>query len=173
MVQVTAVKNGKSVDTSMGFTPSSGLPMGTRIGDLEPDVACYFMQVEKLTPEQFSHLINHESGLPGVSEISSDMRKLLKCQAIDSRAADAIELFFYQTKKCIGSFAALPEGLDTLIFSGGIGEHAPKVHDRICRGLEFLGIELDEARNVKNETIISTDVSKVCVHVIKTNEELM
>ena len=98
MVQVTAVKNGKSVNTSIGFTSSSGLPMGTRIGDLEPDVACYLMQVEKLTPEQFSHLINHESGLPGVSEISSDMRKLLKCQAIDSRAADAIELFFIKQK---------------------------------------------------------------------------
>ena len=173
MVQVTAVKNSKSVDTSMGFTPSSGLPLGIRIGNLTPGFAWYLMQVEKLTPEQFSHLINHESGLPGVSEISSDMRELLKCQATDSRAAEAIKLFCYQTKKWICSFAALPGGLNTLVFSGGIGEHAPEVRDRICRGLEFLGIELDEARNVKNETIISTDVSKVCVHVIKTNEELM
>lgn len=170
---IAAVKDGKSIDTSMGFTPTSGLLMGTRSGDLDPGVAWHLMQVEKLTPKQFSHLINHESGLLGVSEISSDMRELLKCRATDSRAAEAVELFCYQTKKWIGSYAAVLGGLDTLVFSGGIGEHAPEIRDRICRGFEFLGIELNEARNVKNETIISTDVSKVCVRVIKTNEELM
>ena len=170
---IAAVKDGKSIDTSMGFTPASGLLMGTRTGDLDPGAAWYLMQVEKLSPEQFNHLINHESGLLGISETSSDMRELIKCQDNDSRAADAIELFCYQTKKWIGSFAAVLGGLNTLVFSGGIGEHAPEVRDRICRGLQFLGIELDEARNVKNETIISTDASKVCVRVIKTNEELM
>jgi acetate kinase len=170
---IAAVKDGKSIDTSMGFTPTSGLIMGTRTGDLDPGIAWYLMEVEKLTPEQFSHLINYESGLLGVSEISSDMRELLKCQATDSHAAEAIELFCYQTKKWIGSYAAVLGGLDTLVFSGGIGEHAAEVRDRICRGLEFLGIELDEARNVKNEIIISTDASKVFVRVLNTNEELM
>ena len=170
---IAAVKDGISIDTSMGFTPTSGLPMGTRSGDLEPGVAWYLMKVEKLTPEQFSHLINHESGLLGVSETSSDMRELIKIKDTDSRAAEAIELFCYQTKKWIGSFAAVLEGLDTLVFSGGIGENAPEVRDRVCRSLKFLGIELDEAKNFKNEAVISTDASKVCVRVIKTNEELM
>jgi len=170
---LAAVKDGKSIDTSMGFTPTSGLPMSTRTGDLDPGVAWYLMKAEKLTPEQFSHLINHESGLLGVSETSSDMRDLMKIKDTDSRAAEAIELFCYQTKKWIGSFAAVLDGLDTLIFSGGIGENAPEVRDRICRGLQFSGIELDEIKNGKNEKIISTDASKVCVRVIKTNEELM
>lgn len=170
---LAAVKNGKSIDTSMGFTPTSGLPMGTRTGDLDPGVAMYLMQTEKLSLEQFSNLINHQSGLLGVSETSSDMRELMKNQDTDSRAAEAIRLFCYQTKKWIGSFAAALGGLDTLIFSGGIGENAPEIRDGICRELEFLGIELDETRNIKNETIISTDASSVSVRVIKTNEELM
>jgi acetate kinase len=170
---LAAVKHGKSIDTSMGFTPTSGLPMGTRTGDLDPGVAWYMMNSEKLNPEQFSRLINHESGLLGVSETSSDMRELLKCQDTDNRAAEAIELFCYQTRKWIGSFAAVLGGLDTLVFSGGIGENAPEIRHHICRGLEFLGIELDETRNVMNETIISTDAGNVSVLVIKANEELM
>ena len=170
---IAAVKDGISIDTSMGFTPTSGLVMGTRTGDLDPGVAWYLIQIEKLTPEQFNHLINHESGLLGISETSSDMRELIKNIDTDSRAEEAIELFCYQTKKWIGSYAAVLGGLDTLVFSGGIGENAPEVRDRICRGLQFLGIELDASRNIKNETIISTDASKVSVHVIKTNEELM
>jgi acetate kinase len=170
---LAAVKNGKSIDTSMGFTPASGLPMSTRTGDLDPGVAWYLITTGKLRPTQFNHLINHESGLLGVSETSSDMRELLKNQTSDRRAAEAIELFCYQTKKWIGSFAAALGGLDTLVFSGGIGEHAPEVRTRICQGLEFLGIVLDETENVKNETIISTNTSKVCVRVIQTNEELM
>ncbi len=170
---IAAIKDGISIDTSMGFTPTSGLPMGTRSGDLEPGVAWYLMEVEKLTPEQFSHLINHESGLLGVSETSSDMRELIKIKDTDSRAAEAIELFCYQTKKWIGSFTAVLGGLDTLVFSGGIGENAPEVRDRVCRGLEYLGIELDEQKNLKNEAIISSAESSVSVRVIKTNEELM
>jgi acetate kinase len=170
---IAAVKDGKSIDTSMGFTPTSGLPMGTRTGDLDPGVAWYLIKAEMLSPEQFSHLINHQSGLLGVSEISSDMRELMRCQGTDSRAAEAIELFCYQTKKWIGSFAAVLGGLDTLIFSGGIGENAPEVRDRICHGLQFLGIELDETGNLKNDKIISTNTSNVCVRVMKTNEELM
>lgn len=170
---LAAVKNGKCIDTSMGFTPVSGLPMSTRAGDLDPSVAWYLMQVEKLSPEQYNHLINHQSGLLGISETSSDMRELLKSEATDNRAAEAIELFCYQTKKWIGSFAAVLGGVGTLVFSGGIGENNATIRDRICRGLQFLGIDLDEARNSKNESIISTDVSAVTVRVIRTNEELV
>ncbi|WP_373549403.1 acetate/propionate family kinase [Haliscomenobacter sp.] len=170
---LAAVKNGKSLDTSMGFTPTSGLPMGTRTGDLDPGVAWYLMQTEKLNPAQFSHLINHESGLLGISETSADMQELIKSRGTDTRAAEAIELFCYQTKKWIGSYAAALGGLDTLIFSGGIGEHQPEIRKRICEGLQFLGIEWDETRNAQNEAIVSTPKSKVCVRVIQTNEESM
>ncbi len=170
---LAAVKDGKSIDTSMGFTPTSGLPMGTRTGDLDPGVAWYLMKAEKLSPKEFSLLINHESGLLGISETSADMRKLIEIENTDNRANEAIELFCYQTKKWIGSFAAVLGGLDVLVFSGGIGEHAPEVRSKICDGLEFLGIELDEIKNMNNEPVISTGISKVQVRVIKTNEELM
>lgn len=170
---LAAVKDGKSIDTSMGFTPAAGLPMGTRTGDLDPGVAWYLMQFEKLNPKDFNHLINHESGLLGVSETSSDMRELIKAEQTDSQAAEAIELFCYQTKKWIGSFAVVLGGLDTLVFSGGIGEHSPEVRSKICDSLKFLGIELDEIKNMNNEAIISTEESKVNVRVIKTNEEVM
>jgi acetate kinase len=170
---LAAVKDGKSLDTSMGFTPTSGLPMGTRTGDLDPGVAWYLIQTQKLSPEQFSQLINHESGLLGISETSSDMQELIKCSGTDARAAEAIDLFCYQTKKWIGAYAAALGGLDTLIFSGGIGEHQPEIRQQICEGLQFLGIEWDETRNLKHEAIISTPKSKVCVRVIETNEELM
>ncbi|MEO6819804.1 MAG: acetate/propionate family kinase [Ginsengibacter sp.] len=170
---LAAVKEGKSVDTSMGFTPTSGLPMGTRTGDLDPGVAWYLMQFEKFTPKQFSHLINHESGLLGLSETNSDMRELMKIEDTDERASEAIELFCYQTKKWIGSFAAVLGGLDVLVFSGGIGEHSSEVRSKICDNLDFLGIELDEIKNMNNDLVISTDKSKVMVRVIKTNEEVM
>ncbi|CAN5443485.1 acetate/propionate family kinase [soil metagenome] len=170
---ITAIKNGESIDTSMGFTPTAGLVMGTRAGDLDPGVAWYFMQVEKLTPKEFNHLINHESGLLGISETSSDMRELIKNKNSDTRAADAFDLFCYQTKKFIGAYAAVLEGLETLVFSGGIGEHSPEVRSQVCDGLEFLGIELDEIKNMNNESVISSDASKVTVHVIPTNEQLM
>jgi len=170
---LAAVKNGKSMDTSMGFTPTSGLPMSTRTGDLDPGVAWYLMQHEKRSPKEFSHLINKESGLLGISETSSDMRELLQSRDTDHRAAEAVELFCYQTKKWIGSFAAVLGGLDTLVFSGGIGAHAPPIRREICAGLEFLGIELDETKNEKHAGIISAANSKVNVRVIETNEELM
>jgi len=170
---VTAVRNGKSVDTSMGFTPSGGLPMGTRPGDLDPGVAWYLMNIGNLTPEQFNDLINHESGLLGVSETSSDMRDLLERQTSDVRAAEAVELFCYQTRKWIGAFASVLGGLETLVFSGGIGENAGEVRSRICSGLGFLGIELDEARNAVNAPVISSAASPAAVRVIKTDEEMM
>jgi acetate kinase len=170
---LAAIKDGKSIDTSMGFTPASGLPMSTRTGDLDPGVAWYLMQHEKLTPKEFNHLINHESGLLGISETNSDMRELTKIEDTDNRAKEAIELFCYQTKKWIGSFAAALGGVDVLVFSGGIGEHSPEVRSKICDKLEFLGIELDEIKNMNNDPVISTEISKVTVRVIKTNEELM
>jgi acetate kinase len=170
---LAAVKDGRSMDTSMGFTPVSGIPMSTRTGDLDPGVAWYIMQSEKCSPKQFSHLINHESGLLGVSGTSSDMKTLLESRHTDKRAADAVELFCYQTKKWIGSFAAVLGGVDTLIFAGGIGERAAEIRSRICNELQFLGIELDETSNEKNEPVISIAGGRVCVRVMKTNEELM
>jgi len=170
---LAAVKNGTCLDTTMGFTPASGLPMGTRTGDLDPGVAWYLMQSEKLTPRQFSQLINHRSGLLGISETSGDMKELIKIEGVDKRAAEAVELFCYQTGKWIGSFAAVLGGLDTLVFSGGIGEHSAVVRQRVCNMLQFLGVELDEGRNLKNDAIISTESGKVSVRVINTNEELM
>ena len=170
---LAAVRAGKSIDTSMGFTPTGGLPMGTRPGDLDPGVAWYLMQAENLTPEQFNNLINHESGLLGVSETSSDMHDLLDRETQDVRAAEAIALFCYEVKKGIGAFAAALGGLDTLVFAGGIGENAPPVRARICKGLRFLGIELEEKRNVANEGVISAAASRVAVRVIRTDEEQM
>jgi acetate kinase len=168
---LAAIKNGRSIDTSMGFTPCAGILMSTRSGDLDPGVAAYLMQQEKFTPEQFNHLVNHESGLLGVSEISSDIRELLDVYATDERAAQAVDLFCYQIGKYIGSFAVALAGITTLVFSGGIGEHLPEVREKICRNLDFLGIELNADENLKNADIISA--GKICVRVISTNEALM
>jgi acetate kinase len=168
---LTAVHGGKSIDTSMGFTPTSGLPMSTRPGDLDPGVAWYLMRAENLTPKQFNNLINHESGLLGISETSSDMRDLLDRELQDVRAAEAVALFCYQVKKWIGAFAAVLGGVETLVFSGGIGENAPEVRARICDGLGFLGIELEEKQNSANEGVISAAASRVAVRVIRTDEE--
>jgi acetate kinase len=170
---LAAVRDGKSVDTSMGFTPAAGLPMGTRPGDLDPGVAWYMMQSEHLTAAQFNQIVNRESGLLGVSETSSDMRDLVDRQAGDPRAAEAVELFCYQTRKWIGAFAAALGGLDTLVFAGGIGENGSEVRARVCSGLQFLGIDFDQARNSANNQVISTDASRVAVRVIRTDEELM
>ena len=126
-----------------------------------------------MTANEFSKLINHESGLLGISETSSDMRDLLESRKTDTRAAEAVELFCYQIKKYIGAYAAVLEGLDTLVFAGGIGEHAPEIRAQICLGLKFLGIELDESRNKNNEAVISSATSKVMVRIIHTNEEWM
>ncbi|MBN8784062.1 MAG: acetate/propionate family kinase [Terrimonas ferruginea] len=170
---LAAVKHRECIDTSMGFTPTSGLLMGSRTGDLDPGVAWYLMQVEKMTPEQFNQLINHKSGLLGISGSSDDMKELIKRKPSDAHAAEAFELFCYQTKKFIGSYAAALEGLDTLVFSGGIGEHSPDVRSQVCDGLDFLGIQLDEIKNMNNAVTISTAASKVTVHVIKTDEQIM
>ncbi|MDB5267789.1 MAG: acetate kinase [Hymenobacter sp.] len=168
---LAAVRDGQSLDTSMGFTPAAGLMMGTRPGDLDPGVLAYLMESAQLTPKQLTHLLNHECGLLGVSETSSDMQDLLARQATDERAAEAVELFCYQARKWVGSFAAVLGGLDALVFSGGIGEHAAEVRARICQGLGFLGIELDAARNAAHAGVISTATGRVTVRVIPTDEE--
>tara|TARA_R110002111_G_scaffold99170_3_gene153211 strand:- start:3007 stop:4248 length:1242 start_codon:yes stop_codon:yes gene_type:complete len=170
---LAAVRNGQSIDTSMGFTPSGGIPMGTRSGDLDPGVVEFMMQHEQLTTAQIKHLVNHESGLLGVSETSSDMRDLIKYESTDNRAAEAVELFCYQVKKHIGAYSAALSGLDTLVFAGGIGENAATVRARICSGLEFLGIEIEDQNNANNAEIISTKNSRVTVRVMHTDEELM
>jgi acetate kinase len=170
---LAAVRDGKSIDTSMGFTPTSGLVMSSRSGDLDPGLVSYLARTEQMNAAQFQKMVNTESGLLGVSEISSDLRDLLALEADDARAAEAVALFCYQTKKWIGSFAAALGGLDTLVFAGGIGENAPLVRARICEGLSFLDIELDESRNAETADVISSDASRVAVLVIHTDEELM
>jgi len=170
---LAAVRHGKSIDTSMGFTPTAGLVMSTRSGDLDPGLAPYLARTEQMTTQQFYDMVNHKSGLLGVSETSSDMRDLCAIEATDVRAAEAVALFCYQAKKWIGAYAAALGGLDTLVFAGGIGENAPLVRARICEGLGILGIELDAPRNAKNSVKISTDASRVTVRVIRTDEELM
>lgn len=168
---VTAVRGGKSIDTSMSFTPTAGLPMSTRSGDLDPGLGWYLARTEQVTAKQFHHMVNHESGLLGVSQTSSDMRELLLREKEDVRAAEAVALFCYQAKKWICALAGALEGLDTLVFSGGIGENAPEVRARICSGLGFIGINLDETKNAASAPIISSNGSPASVRVIRTDEE--
>jgi acetate kinase len=170
---LAAVRDGKSIDTSMGFTPTAGLVMSSRSGDLDPGLVSYLASTEQMSATQFQEMVNHASGLLGVSETSSDMRDLLDRETQDVRAAEAVALFCYQAKKWIGAFAAALGGLDTLVFAGGIGENAPPVRERICDGLDFLGIELNQKRNAKNAPLISPDAGRVKVRVICTDEELM
>jgi len=168
---LAALRDGKSIDTSMGFTPSSGLVMSTRCGDLDPGLLSYLAQIDAMDGARLQTLVSHESGLLGVSETSSDVRDLLKSESTDPRAAEAIALFCYQAKKWIGAFAAALGGLDTLVFAGGIGENAAPIRRRICDGLEFLGVTVDEARNRDNAGLISGEAARVAVRVIRTDEE--
>jgi acetate kinase len=170
---LAAVQAGMSIDTSMGFTPAAGLVMSTRTGDLDPGLVSFLAHTEQMTAMQFHQMINHESGLLGVSETSADMRDLLAREADDVRAAEAVALFCYQAKKWVGAFAAALGGLETLVFSAGIGEQSASIRARICEGLGFLGIDLDDGRNAAHAAVISTKASGVVVRVIPTNEELM
>jgi acetate kinase len=170
---LAAVRGGKGIDTTMSFTPTAGLVMGTRCGDLDPGVLIYMMRSEGMTAEQVDELVNRRAGLLGVSEISSDMRDLLGRQATEARAAEAVALFCYQAKKWIGALAAALGGLDTLVFAGGIGENAPEIRSRICDGLGFLGIHLEEARNAAGAAVISRDAGLCAVRIIRTDEEAM
>jgi acetate kinase len=170
---LTAIRSGKSIDTSMGFTPAATLPMSTRSGDLDPGLGWYLAQTEQMSAQQFRQMVNRESGLLGVSETSPDLRDLLDRKAKDVRAAPAAALFCYQVKKWIGAFAAALGGLDTLVFARGIGENAPAIRGRLCDGLGFLGIRFDEIRNAAGEPVISADASRAQLRVIRTDEDVI
>ncbi len=170
---MAAIKGGKSLDTSMGFTPSAGLVMGSRSGDLDPGVLAYLSQEKGMAGSALSALINKQSGLLGVSGLSGDMRDLLEKEAVNPDAAAAIALYCYAAKKYVGAYAAVLGGLDILVFTAGVGEHAAPIRERICSGLEFLGIEIDPERNCANAPVVSSDESRVKVRVMTTNEDLM
>lgn len=169
---MVALKEGRPVDTTMGLTPTGGFMMSTRSGDLDPGILLYLMR-KGYDAEQLESLLNQQSGLLGVSSTSSDMKMLLEARAIDSKAAQAIDMFCYQIRKFIGAFAAVLGGLDTLVFTGGIGERAAPIRQQICVGLEHLGIEVDEPRNTQSADLISKNNSKCAVRVIVTDEDLM
>jgi acetate kinase len=168
---LAAVKEGRSIDTTMGFTPIGGIVMGTRPGDLDPGVIWWLADREKPDAGQLSHLLNKECGLLGVSETSPDMQDLLGKESQDTRAAEAVALFCYQVKKTIGAYAAVLGGLDTLVFTGGIGEKSAAIRSRICSSLGWLGIELNQRANANNELFLSAADTRVGVYAIPTDEE--
>jgi acetate kinase len=172
-----ALRDGRSIDTTMGFTPSGGLVMGTRTGDLDPGALLYLMERNQLMPAQARAVVSHESGMLAVSAGartgSSDVRELLAREVDDPAAALALALFCYQAKRHLGALVAVLGGLDALVFTGGIGEHASSIRARICEGLGFLGIQLDAARNAASAPLISSNASAVVVRVMATEEERM
>jgi len=168
---LAAVRDGASVDTTMAFTPNSGMPMGTRTGDLDPGVIVHLLRTEHLTADALDVVLSKESGMLGVSGTSADMRDLLAREASDAAAADAVALFVHGVRKAVGAMATSIGGVDTLVFSAGIGEHSAPVRARICAALAHLGVALDEARNAANAPIVSTDASACTVRVIPTDEE--
>jgi acetate kinase len=170
---MVAIQAGKSVDTSMGFTPLEGLVMGTRSGDVDPGALLYLLEQGTMSPSELGADLNKHSGLLGVSGSTDDMRDLLDRAPRDADAAEAVDVFCYRAKKYVGAYAAVLGGLDTLVFTGGIGEHSPAVRERICAGLEFLGIRLDPTRNQANAGVISSPAGRVNVRVMETNEDLM
>ncbi|NTV01783.1 MAG: acetate/propionate family kinase [Chlorobiaceae bacterium] len=169
---MVAVRDGRSIETTMGFSPAGGLVMGTRTGDLDPGVLLFLLHEGHLSVDGLRDLVNRRSGMLGVSGTSDDMRDLLEAESSEKAARQAVELFCYQARKHAGSLAAVLGGVDMLVFTGGIGEHAPEVRWRICSGLEHLGIRIDSDRNRENSSIISHDSSSVIVRIMKTNEEL-
>jgi acetate kinase len=169
---MAAVRDGRGIDTTMAFTPAAGLVMSSRTGDLDPALPSYFARTEGMTSEQFNDMVNTKSGLLGISESSPDTRDLLAREKEDPRAAEALDAFCYSAKKWIGALSAALGGLDTLVFSAGIGENAAPLRERICDGLGFLGIEIDPSDNDKNAPVISKPGGKVTVRVIRTDEEL-
>jgi acetate kinase len=170
---MAAVRGGIGIDTTMGFTPAGGLMMGTRPGDLDPGVLLYLLVARGMTPAAVNDLANRDAGLLGVSGISEDMRDLLEREAADAQAAEAITLFCYQARKYLGALAAVLGGLDTLVFTAGIGENAPAVRLRVCEGFDFLGIQIDAHRNEAHAPVISREGSSATVRVMKTDEDLM
>jgi acetate kinase len=175
---MTAVKYGESVDTSMGFTPTEGLIMGTRSGDLDIGVLTYIMDKEEIGLSQIGTLLNKQSGMLGITGISSDMREIEEAALKDKneRAILGLDMYDYRVKKYIGSYAAAMGGIDIVVFAGGIGENGPETRENICRDLEFMGIELDPDKNNglrSKEAVISRDGARVKVMVVPTNEELV
>jgi acetate kinase len=169
---LAAVRDGIGVDTTMGFTPTGGLVMSTRTGDLDPNVLLYLLREKQLSIAAVDALINKSAGLLALSGLSGDMKDLLDAEVDHAPAAEAIAVFCYHTRQAIGAMATALGGMDLLVFTAGIGEHAPSIRERVCDGLQFLGISLDPARNNANATIISADRSAVTVRVLPTNEEL-
>ena len=169
---LAAVEDGRSMDTTMGFSPTGGLMMATRTGDLDPGVLLHILRSEGLTVDQLDVLVNRESGLLGVSETTSDMREIVAKRSSDPRALEALSLYVYSVQKGIGAMAAAIDGVQTLVFAGGIGEHSPVVRADILNELSFLGIRVDQARNEANGPVISTDDSPCTVRVIPTDEEV-
>jgi acetate kinase len=170
---MAAVHRGSGIDTTMGFTPTAGLMMSTRSGDLDPGIILYLLREKGVDLSSVNDIVNERGGLLGVSGVSADMKDLLDEEATNPQAAEAVALFCYQAKKFLGALSAVLAGLDTLVFTGGIGENAPPVRERICQGMEFIGIQLDPSRNRANAPIISHDDSRTTVRVMRTNEELM
>ena len=168
---VAAVREGRSIETTMAFTPTAGLPMSRRAGDIDPGLVAYLARTEGMTTEGFDEMVTTKSGLLGISETSSDVRDLLQREKEDARAAEALAVFCYRVKQAIGAFAATLGGLDSVVFSGGIGEHAAEIRARIMDGLEFLGIALDPERNAAHAGVITRDDSRVRGRVIRTDEE--
>ncbi len=170
---LAAALNGQPLDTTMGFTPTGGVMMGTRSGDLDPGVLIHLMHGKGYDAGQLDELVNHRAGLLGVSGLSPDMKTLLEQREREPHAAQAVELFCYLLRKHIGALTAVLSGLDTLVFTGGIGERAAPVRWEVCRGLAYLGIDLDPQKNAVHAEIISTPGSACTVQVIPTNEDLM
>lgn len=168
---LAAIVNGKSIDTSMSFTPVSGIPMGTRSGDIDPGILSYLARSEEYDVAQIHAMVNFESGLLGMSETSANVHELLERENSDSRAKEALDVFCYQVKKYIGAYAAAMGGIDMLVFTGGIGERASQIRKRICENLQFLGIVLDEQKNISHDDVISSESSTVEVRVVHVNEE--
>ncbi|MGQ9472500.1 MAG: acetate/propionate family kinase [Candidatus Caldatribacteriaceae bacterium] len=174
-VSFAAVRGGKSIDTSMGFTPLEGLVMGTRSGDLDPAIVFFLMEIEGLSPKQVDEILNKRSGVLGVSGISSDTRDIEDAAPSNHRARLTLEIIAYRAKKYIGAYYAILGGLDGLVFTAGIGENSSFIRYSICQGLEHLGIIIDEERNNvrRKEAFLNSDRSKVKIMLIPTNEELM
>ncbi|MBN1823291.1 MAG: acetate kinase [Endomicrobiales bacterium] len=174
---ITAIKSGKSIDTSMGFTPLEGLVMGTRSGDIDPAIIVHLLTHEKITADSLNSLLNKKSGLAGVSGISADMRTLLTASAEGNQKAKlAIEIYCYRIKKYIASYMGVLEGTDAVVFTAGVGENSPTIRSKSCQGLDSLGIKIDEEANRKvgsEDRTISSGDSGVRILVIPTNEELM
>ena len=168
---MAAVRDGRPVDTTMGLTPAGGFMMGTRTGDLDPGVLLHLLDAHGYDSKRLEELVDRRSGLVAVSERTSDMRELLEERATDQRAAFAVEMFCYQARKAAGALAAALGGIDSLVFTGGIGEHAAPVREEICAGLQHLGVRLDASRNAANASVVSADDSRCTVRVVPANEE--